>query len=118
MGIETIVKPAVATAIGVGIIGVVYFGVAKPLKKVGDAIAYSLEADEQFHQTYHEALSTYADSNHDGLVSRAEADEFDRQLLKDKGVTLLPGHMPRYKEDGKEVPKEIVTEWIKNYNPQ
>ena len=109
MGIEKIVKTAVGTAIGVGVVASLYFGVIKPINE-------SARINREFSRTYQQALFKYADTNQDGLVSGAENDEFDRKLLHDKGVTLLPSEIPKYK-DGTTVPTKVVTEWIRNYKP-
>jgi len=70
----------------------------------------------EYAQTYSQALLNYADTNHNGLFSTAEVDEFHRKLLKGKGVILIPDNPPKYR-DGAPVPVEVLTEWIKNYRP-
>ncbi len=65
---------------------------------------------------YNSALVRYADKNEDGFVISSERDAFDKDLLKDKNVTLVVGNMPRYL-DGTEVPTETVIGWIQNYKP-
>lgn len=77
----------------------------------------ALNVQSRFNQAYQQALLSYADTNHDSFVSTVEKDEFDRRLLEGKGVKLIAGDSPRYK-DGKTVPIETVIEWIKGYKPQ
>ena len=95
----------VGTVVGIGICAGAYFGLIKP----------SIDSAE-FNRTYENALIQYADTNKDGFISATERDAFDRDLLKDKNVTLIVGQMPKY-QNGDRVPRTTVTEWIKNYNP-
>ena len=74
-----------------------------------------LELLERFNTAYHSALSRYADKDGDGFVTSTERDAFDKELLKDKKVTLVVENMPRYL-DGTKVPTETVIDWIQNYS--
>ncbi len=70
----------------------------------------------KYNHTYENALIKYADTNRDGIVSAVEKDAFCTDLLKDKGVTLIDGRMPKFL-NGNEVPIETLTEWIEKYQP-
>ena len=73
--------------------------------------------EKEYNQAYEEALSKYGDvivSN--GTISTEEENQFNRRIFEDRGVVLLPENMPVYK-DGSEVPKELATDWIRNYVP-
>jgi len=73
-----------------------------------------IEFDQSFKSIYYSALLIYADTDGDGFVTSAERDAFDRDLLKDKNVTLIAGSMPRYASGG-EVPIETLIGWIQDY---
>ncbi|MBI4151669.1 hypothetical protein HY496_01750 [Candidatus Woesearchaeota archaeon] len=101
----SLTSKVVGTVVGVGICAGAYFGMIKPLVE-----------SERFHNAYENALIKYADVDKDGFVSTQERDAFDKNLLKDKDVTLIVGQMPKYR-NGDKVPKSTVTEWIENYHP-
>ncbi len=99
-----IIGATAAAAIGIGIGTIAYFG----LKRANES--------EDFYRAYDQALIQYADKNKDGFVTAVERDNFDRDLLRDKNVTLIVGQMPKY-QNGDYVPITTVTEWIKEYKP-
>ena len=108
MGIEKIVE-YVSGAVVICVAGAGLYFVINP-------VIESARIKKEYIQTYQQALFQYADTNKDRLISASEKDEFDRRLLSDKGVTLIPENMPKYK-DGRTVPTEVVTEWIRHYQP-
>jgi len=79
-----------------------------------EKLKQELELLERFNTVYYSALERYADKDGDGFVNSTERDAFDKDLLKDKKVTLVVENMPRYL-DGTDVPTETVIEWIQNY---
>ncbi len=109
MGIEKVVKTAIGTVVGAGVVAGLYFSVIKP----------SVDASH-YNAAMSRALIQYADGmnggQRDGIVTTDEKDAFVVDLLKDKGVTCTPQTMPKYL-NGKEVPITTVTEWLNYYKP-
>ena len=68
----------------------------------------------EFTKLYDYALTHYADKDKDGFVTSSEIDEFDKELLRDKGVNLINGNMPR-DYNGNLVPQEKINYWLKEY---
>lgn len=82
----------------------------------GYELYHTCAVHQEFNEAYEKALFKYADKDHNNIITTAEADAFDEDLLKGKNVTLLPNSFPKYK-NGRTVPTETVTEWIKAYKP-
>ena len=119
MGIEKIVSikgTVILSAAAIGALSL-YLGIVKPMNERAEAIQeleMTFKVHKEFNQVYNNALMKYADRDKDGFVSAAEKDAFDKDLMKDKEVTLVVGDIPRYK-NGDEVPIETVMKWIRNY---
>lgn len=111
MPIDRIVKGILIIGVA-GLVGAVsYVGFVSARRIYRQAII-----SEEYNRLYPQAIDRWADTNKDGFIPQAEIDTFNKDLLKDKGVTLKVGEMPKY-PDGTPVPQELIVKWLKEYKP-
>ena len=118
MKLETVyLMESVVSKVALGVIGIAGIIGISSLATVFTAERLEEQKKEAANRAYTQALVQYADKNKDGFVSATEQDEFDSELMKDKGVTLIHGRFPKF-ADGKEVSLETIMSWINNYKPE
>ena len=72
------------------------------------------ELSTRFNSVLEIALQQHGDKNGDGIVSRAERDEFQIKFAQRYGLRYVSGYQFRYK-DGRDVPAEDVIKMLKEY---
>ena len=73
-----------------------------------------LELSTRFNSTLEVALQQHGDRNGDGIVSRAERDEFQTNFAKRYDLSYVSGFNFRNK-DGRDVPAEDAIKMLKDY---
>ncbi len=94
---------------------------SKPNTRYEFVPAISSTIEQQVTNAYANALRKYGDTDGDCtvldcVISKEEEYRFDKALLEPYGAKFAEGRAVF--NDGREVPKPILLEWILSYKPQ
>ncbi len=69
--------------------------------------------DKIYNKVYNGALLRCVDTNHDGIITYKEKDDFTVDWIKNQGVTMIMGQGRPLNPSGEKVSTATLIEWLK-----